>query len=85
MIVILNSGSVWEKYKDNEDDPNIQAKLTVLVLKAKLKARGLTISGNKAVLITRLNDYITNVEGFGEEDNLKIIRNDKEMSQEELV
>ena len=38
-----------KKYEDDENNSNSLTKLTVVMLKAELKARGLTISGNKLV------------------------------------
>ena len=70
---------------DEEDDPNYLSKLTVVVLKAKLKARDLTISGYKPVIVVRLRSYIKNVEGCGEENNLEVIRNKEDFFDEELV
>ena len=61
------------------------ASLTIPLLKKELKARYLRLGGNKAELIARLIEYIKNVEGGGEEDNIEVNTTMDEQFEEDTI
>ena len=61
---------VYEKNSNiNEDDLYGLASLTIALLKDEQRARDLRLGGNKVYIVTRIINYINNVESGGEEED----------------
>ena len=61
---------MYEKNSNiNEDDLYGLVSLTIALLKDEQRARDLRLGGNKVYIVTRIINYINNVESGGEEED----------------